>query len=215
MALSGVWATRGDFSRDLVMGTDLLRGDPAELAGRYAHTLFFVHGLGHLIGLDVHDMEDFGDLAGYAAGRKRRPEFGNKYLRLDRDLQPGMTLTIEPGIYLVPAIWQRDDLIGPFKDAINKPAIDALLSQQFGGIRSKLARAIHSIRFVAFSKTTMIVGNDGESFVNKSLSYTGIPCGAAKAGPSNKQQWRTFPFHFVVKLQTITNCKRHFYWSLP
>ncbi|MFQ5491869.1 MAG: aminopeptidase P N-terminal domain-containing protein [Phycisphaerae bacterium] len=113
----------------------LLRGDPADLAGRYAHTLFFVHGLGHLIGLDVHDMEDFGDLAGYAAGRKRRPEFGNKFLRLDRDLQPGMTVTIEPGIYLVPAIWQRDDLVGPFKDVINRPAIDALLEQQFGGIR--------------------------------------------------------------------------------
>jgi Xaa-Pro aminopeptidase len=114
---------------------DLLRGDPAELAGRHAHTLFFCHGLGHLIGLDVHDMEDFGDLAGYAKGRSRRPEFGNKFLRLDRDLEPGMTVTIEPGIYLVPALWQRDDLVGPFTDAINRKTVDALLADDFGGIR--------------------------------------------------------------------------------
>ena len=114
---------------------DLLRGDPAELAGRYAHTLFFCHGLGHLIGLDVHDMEDFGDLAGYAPGRARRPQFGNKFLRLDRDLKPGMTVTIEPGVYLVPALWQRDDLVRPFADAVNRPAVDALLADNFGGIR--------------------------------------------------------------------------------
>jgi Xaa-Pro aminopeptidase len=114
---------------------DLLRGDPAELAARYAHTLFFCHGLGHLIGLDAHDMEDFGDLAGYAPGRSRRSEFGNKFLRLDRDLEPGMTVTIEPGVYLVPAIWKRDDLTGPFNDAVNKQAVDALLKDNFGGIR--------------------------------------------------------------------------------
>lgn len=114
---------------------DLLRGDPAELAGRRAHTLFFVHGLGHLVGLDVHDMEDFGDLAGYSAGRTRRPDFGDKFLRLDRDLEPGMAITIEPGIYLVPAIWRRDDLIEPFADVVNRRAIDALLKEEFGGIR--------------------------------------------------------------------------------
>jgi Xaa-Pro aminopeptidase len=114
---------------------ELLRGDPAGLAARYAHTLFFCHGLGHLIGLDVHDMEDFGDLAGYAAGRQRRPEFGNNFLRLDRDLQPGYCVTIEPGVYLVPAIWQRDDLVEPFADLVNRSAVDALLRDNFGGIR--------------------------------------------------------------------------------
>ena len=113
----------------------LLKGDPAELAGRGAHTLFFTHGVGHLIGLDVHDMEDFGDLAGYAAGRTRRCEFGNKFLRLDRDLDPGMTVTIEPGIYLVPAIWRHHDLIGPFADCVNRAAVDELLENKFGGIR--------------------------------------------------------------------------------
>ncbi len=113
----------------------LLRGDPAELAGRRAQTLFFPHGVGHLIGLDVHDMEDFGDLAGYAPGRVRPTQFGDRFLRLDRDLEAGMTVTIEPGIYLVPAIWERKDLVGPFADCVNRPAVDALLADGFGGIR--------------------------------------------------------------------------------
>ena len=99
------------------------------------HTLFFTHGLGHLIGLDVHDMEDFGDQAGYAPGRTRRPGFGDKFLRLDRDLEPGMAVTIEPGLYFVPAVWQNDELLAPFDDVINKAAIDSLIKNQFGGIR--------------------------------------------------------------------------------
>jgi Xaa-Pro aminopeptidase len=113
----------------------LLRGDPADLGDRLAHTLFYPHGVGHLVGLDGHDMEDLGDLAGYAQGRTRRPEFGNKSLRLDRDLEPGMVVTIEPGIYIVPAIWRRDDLTAPFADVVNRAAVDALLNDQFGGIR--------------------------------------------------------------------------------
>jgi Xaa-Pro aminopeptidase len=114
---------------------DLLRGDPADLAQRRAHTLFFVHGLGHLIGLDVHDMEDFGDLAGYAPGRERRKGFGDKFLRLDRDLVPGMSVTIEPGLYLVPPIWRREDLTGPLADVVNRRAVEQLLREEFGGIR--------------------------------------------------------------------------------
>ena len=114
---------------------ELLRGDPEELFARRAHTLFFSHGVGHLLGLDVHDMEDLGDLAGYAAGRTRRPEFGNKYLRLDRDLVAGMVVTIEPGIYLVPEVWANDELVGPFADVVNRRAVDDLLKTRFGGIR--------------------------------------------------------------------------------
>ncbi len=113
----------------------LLRGRPAKLAQRGVHTLFFVHGLGHLIGLDVHDMEDFGDLAGYAPGRCRREEFGHKFLRLDRDLEEDMTVTIEPGIYLIEELWRREDLVGQFKDVVNMPAIEKLIESNFGGIR--------------------------------------------------------------------------------
>jgi Xaa-Pro aminopeptidase len=80
-------------------------------------------------------MEDFGDLAGYAPGRARRPEFGDKYLRLDRDLQPGMTVTIEPGVYFVPALWRQEDLVRPFLDAVDRGKVEALLADGFGGIR--------------------------------------------------------------------------------
>jgi Xaa-Pro aminopeptidase len=82
----------------------VLRGNPIELVADGVLAMLFPHGVGHLIGLDVHDMEDLGDRAGYAPGRARATEFGLRYLRLDRDLQPGMAVTIEPGLYLVPAI---------------------------------------------------------------------------------------------------------------
>ncbi len=120
---------------DGLVQAELLKGDPAELSERRAHTLFFAHGVGHLIGLDVHDMEDFGDLAGYAPGRKRREHFGDRYLRLDRDLEAGVCVTVEPGIYFVPAIWENEALVGPFKDVVNRPAVEALLKARFGGIR--------------------------------------------------------------------------------
>lgn len=113
----------------------LMRGDAEELTQRGAYALFFPHGIGHLLGLGVHDMEEFGDLAGYAPGRKRPTRFGDKFLRLDRDLQPGMVVTIEPGIYFVPAIWERDDLTTPFADAVNRTEVKSLLKNQFGGIR--------------------------------------------------------------------------------
>ena len=92
----------------------ILRGDIDGLVERGAHALFFPHGVGHLLGLDVHDMEDLGDRAGYAPGRARSPQFGLGYLRLDRDLEVDMVVTIEPGFYLVPAILQDPDLCGPF-----------------------------------------------------------------------------------------------------
>lgn len=113
----------------------LLRGEPAELLERRAHTLFFTHGVGHLIGLDVHDMEDFGDLAGYAPGRTRRPGFGDKFLRMDRDLAPGMCVTIEPGLYLTPAVWACDELVRPLADVVQRSKVDKLLADHFGGIR--------------------------------------------------------------------------------
>jgi Xaa-Pro aminopeptidase len=82
----------------------ILQGNPEELVDADAHALFFPHGIGHLLGLDVHDMEDLGDLAGYEAGRQRSDRFGLGYLRLNRPLRAGMLVTIEPGFYQVPAI---------------------------------------------------------------------------------------------------------------
>ena len=91
----------------------IFRGTVDGLLERGAAALFFPHGVGHLIGLDVHDMEDMGDRAGYAPGRSRSARFGDKYLRLDRDLAPGMAVTIEPGFYQVPEIMNDPELTGP------------------------------------------------------------------------------------------------------
>jgi Xaa-Pro aminopeptidase len=93
----------------------LLSGEVDGLVERGAHALFFPHGVGHLLGLDVHDMEDLGDRAGYAPGRSRSPQFGLAYLRLDRDLVPGMAVTIEPGLYFVPQILHSEKLTAPLR----------------------------------------------------------------------------------------------------
>ncbi len=82
----------------------ILKGNLEDLVDQDAHALFFPHGIGHLLGLDVHDMEDLGDLAGYEPGRVRSQQFGWCFLRLNRPLKPGMLVTIEPGFYQVPAI---------------------------------------------------------------------------------------------------------------
>jgi Xaa-Pro aminopeptidase len=89
-----------------------------------AEALFFPHGIGHLLGLDVHDMEDLGDLAGYEEGRQRSDRFGLGYLRLDRSLQPGMVVTIEPGFYQVPAILNNPQFLTKYRDVVNWERLD-------------------------------------------------------------------------------------------
>jgi Xaa-Pro aminopeptidase len=98
---------------------DILRGQVDDLVDQDAHALFFPHGVGHLLGLDVHDMEDLGDLAGYETGRVRSDRFGLNYLRLDRPLQAGMVVTIEPGFYQVPAILQDPERRSRYQDVVN------------------------------------------------------------------------------------------------
>lgn len=97
----------------------ILRGGVSDLLERDAQALFFPHGVGHLLGLDVHDMEDLGDLAGYELGRSRSDRFGLCYLRLNRVLQPGMLVTIEPGFYQVPAILNDPTLRSKYQDVVN------------------------------------------------------------------------------------------------
>jgi Xaa-Pro aminopeptidase len=97
----------------------ILRGDVEDLVEMDAHALFFVHGIGHLIGLDVHDMEDLGDLAGYQEGRVRSSRFGLGFLRLNRVLQVGMLVSIEPGFYQVPAILNNPETRTKYNDTVN------------------------------------------------------------------------------------------------
>lgn len=97
----------------------ILRGAPDALVEQDAHALFFPHGVGHLLGLDVHDMEDLGDLAGYAPGRMRSDRFGLCYLRLDRPLRPGMVVTVEPGFYQIPALLQDPEKRDRYSALVN------------------------------------------------------------------------------------------------
>lgn len=97
----------------------VLRGTTDDLYERGAAALFFPHGIGHLLGLDVHDLEDLGDRAGYAPGRARGTSRGDRFLRLDRDLAPGMLVTIEPGFYRIPALLNDSAELGDLHDAID------------------------------------------------------------------------------------------------
>jgi Xaa-Pro aminopeptidase len=108
----------------------ILNGDVDGLAERGAHALFFPHGVGHLLGVDVHDMEDLGDRAGYERGRARPPRFGDNYLRLDRDLRAGMAVTIEPGFYQVPAILNDPEFTAPFEKNLDRDKL-----ARFGDVR--------------------------------------------------------------------------------
>lgn len=123
-------------SRILVEGLSamgLMRGNPSAAAEAGAHALFFPHGLGHMLGLDVHDMEDLGDAVGYPKGEPRNPQFGLNFLRLSRSLEAGFVLTVEPGIYFIPALidkWKSERLHAEF---INYDRLERFRS--FGGIR--------------------------------------------------------------------------------
>lgn len=108
----------------------ILRGRAEDLVEMNAHTLFFPHGIGHLLGLDVHDMEDLGDRAGYASGRTRSDRFGWCYLRLDRPLQAGMVVTIEPGFYQVPALLNDPERRKTYESIVNWERLE-----QFADVR--------------------------------------------------------------------------------
>jgi Xaa-Pro aminopeptidase len=112
----------------------LLKGDIEEVVNTGAHTLFFQCGLGHMMGLDVHDMEGLGeDYVGYTDTVKRNPEFGWRSLRLGRALEPGFVITVEPGLYFIPELidqWKADR---KYSQYINYDMVEKY--RDFGGIR--------------------------------------------------------------------------------
>ena len=105
----------------------LLRGEVDELVQLGTVALFFPHGLGHLIGLTVHDA------GGYGVGRERssHPQF--RYLRTDRPLEPGMITSVEPGVYFIDALLQDPARRAEHGDRVDWAMVDAL--QGFGGVR--------------------------------------------------------------------------------
>jgi Xaa-Pro aminopeptidase len=112
----------------------LLKGNVDEIVECGAHALFFPHGLGHMLGLDVHDMEDLGeDFVGYNESIHRSEQFGTAYLRLARELNQGFVLTVEPGIYFIPILINKWKNERKFTKMINYSKLDEYMN--FGGIR--------------------------------------------------------------------------------
>jgi len=131
---------------------NLVKGDPDEAINAGAHAMFFQCGLGHLMGLDVHDMENLGEQnVGYTPDMIKSTQFGLKSLRLGRKLEPGIVLTVEPGIYIIPALidlWKADKKHDNF---INYAELEKY--RDFGGIRVEED-------FVITSTGSRLLGNE-------------------------------------------------------
>jgi Xaa-Pro aminopeptidase len=112
----------------------ITKGDPAEAVASGAHAMFFQCGLGHMMGLDIHDMEDLGEqYVGYTDTITKSTQFGMKSLRLGRELEPGFVLTVEPGIYFIPTLIDQWRSEGKFKDFIHYDKLETY--RDFSGIR--------------------------------------------------------------------------------
>jgi Xaa-Pro aminopeptidase len=139
----------------------ILQGNPQDLVEIDAHALFFPHGIGHLLGLDVHDMEDLGDLAGYEEGRQRSDRFGLGYLRLNRPLRPGMLVTIEPGFYQVPAILNDPNVRSKYQNVVNWQRLS-----EFADVRGIRIEDDVLVTAVGSEVLTAALPNDADSIEN-------------------------------------------------
>jgi len=111
------------------------KGDVEQALAQGVHAMFFPCGLGHMMGLDVHDMEDLGEqYVGYDNEAKSN-QFGAKSLRLGRKLEPGFVLTIEPGIYFIPDLIDKWRTEKKFTDFLNYEKLGAY--KNFGGCRNE------------------------------------------------------------------------------
>lgn len=112
----------------------LMKGNVEDAVNEGAHALFFPHGLGHMMGLDVHDMENLGEnYVGYNENIKRSGQFGLAYLRLAKELEPGFVFTVEPGIYFIPALIDKWKSEQKFTNFINYNQVEKY--RDFGGVR--------------------------------------------------------------------------------
>ena len=110
------------------------KGDTDEILDSGAYAMVFQCGLGHMMGLDVHDMEGLNeDWVGYGEGYARSPQFGRKYLRLARPVQSGWVVTVEPGVYLIPALIDRWQAESRHAHLINYARFNEY--RDFGGVR--------------------------------------------------------------------------------
>lgn len=112
-----------------------MKGDMEEAVNQGAHALFFPCGTGHMMGLDVHDMEDLGEVYVGYDGKPKSTLFGLKSLRLAKELQPGFVLTIEPGIYFIRELIEKWEHENKFREFLNYDKIKTY--ENFGGIRNE------------------------------------------------------------------------------
>ncbi len=125
-------------ARTIVEGlTDLgvMRGNPYDAVKEGAHAMFFPTGLGHMMGMDVHDMESLGEVFVGYDGKPKSTQFGRKSLRLARPLEPGFVLTIEPGVYFIPELMDYWGATRHLGDFINYDRLDTW--RDFSGIRNE------------------------------------------------------------------------------
>jgi Xaa-Pro aminopeptidase len=113
----------------------LMHGDTDEALKEGAYALFYPHGLGHMMGLDVHDMENLGEVYVGYDGRPKSKQFGRASLRLARKLEPGFVHTIEPGVYFIPELIDQWKSVKKFAGFINYDRIETY--KDFGGIRNE------------------------------------------------------------------------------
>ena len=112
----------------------LMKGNIEGAVGAGAHALFMPHGLGHMMGMTVHDMENFGEInVGYAEGEKKSTQFGLSSLRLAKKLEVGNVFTIEPGIYFIPDLFEKWKSEKLHQEFLNYDEIEKYMD--FGGIR--------------------------------------------------------------------------------
>ena len=115
----------------------LMKGNARDAAEAGAYAIFFPCGLGHMMGLDVHDMENLGEqYVGYEEGNVKSKQFGFKSLRLARPLEPGFVFTVEPGIYFMPELIDKWHAEKQFTDFINYDRIEDW--KGFTGLRNEL-----------------------------------------------------------------------------
>ena len=117
----------------------LLRGPIEDAVMGGAAAVFFPHGVGHMLGLDTHDLRTFGDAVLYAPGRTRSTQPGLAFLRMDLDLEPGMVVTVEPGLYFVPAMLNSRATRERYKGVVDFDRAERFLAMNdgrgFGGVR--------------------------------------------------------------------------------
>jgi len=132
------WDVHFDVCRlmvDRLKELGLMKGDTEEAVQAGAHAMFMPHGLGHMMGMDVHDMEGLGQIyVGFDDEvRPRLDQFGTNCLRMGRRLQEGFVVTDEPGIYFIPALIDEWKATGHCAEFLNFPLLETY--KDFGGIR--------------------------------------------------------------------------------